>query len=188
MELSRSNDLRVLKTREALKNAFHDMVCEMNAEDITVKELTERARVHRKTFYLHYTCIEALFEDMLKEASESYFKEIDKIPIPMPMTEVNKVFFSFLAKQDKFMERLICAPSYRNFCNKMFTTALNHNRSRYNPYAHLSKEKQNIVNNFLATSSLDFYRQWVADGKKIPIEELMELSGKLITNGVSSII
>jgi len=188
VELERRTDLRVQKTQEAIKSTFREMVCEMDAQDITIKELTERARIHRKTFYLHYTCIEALFEDMLKEASARYFEEIDKVPLPMPMTDVNRVFFSFLGKQDMFMERLICAPSYREFCNKMFTTALRHNRGRYNPYAHLSQAKQNIVNNFLATSSLDIYRQWVADGKTIPLEELTELSGKLLNNGVSSIL
>lgn len=188
MDLKRHTDLRVQKTQEAIKSAFREMVCEMDAQDITIKELTERARIHRKTFYLHYTCIEALFGDMLKEASERYFDEIDKVPLPMSMTDVNRVFFSFLGKQDMFMERLICAPSYREFCNKMFTMALRHNRSRYSPYAHLSQAKQNIVNNFLATSSLDMYRQWVADGKTIPLEELTELSGKLLTNGVSSIL
>lgn len=188
MDLKRHTDLRVQKTQEAIKSTFREMVCEMDAQDITIKELTERARIHRKTFYLHYTCIEALFGDMLKEASERYFDEIDKVPLPMSMTDVNRVFFSFLGKQDMFMERLICAPSYREFCNKMFTMALRHNRSRYNPYAHLSQAKQNIVNNFLATSSLDIYRQWVADGKTIPLEELTELSGKLLNNGVSSIL
>ena len=188
MELDRRTDLRVQKTREAIKNTFRDMVCEMEADQITIKELTERARIHRKTFYLHYTCIEALFEDMLKEAADRYFVEIDQVPLPMPMTEVNKVFFSFLGTQDMFMERLICSPSYRVFCNKMFTMALKHNRSRYNPYAHLSQAKQNIVNNFLATSSLDIYRQWVADGKVIPLDELTELSGNLLSTGVSSIL
>jgi len=188
VELERRTDLRVQKTQEAIKSTFREMVCEMDAQDITIKELTERARIHRKTFYLHYTCIDALFEDMLKEASERYFEEIDKVPLPMPMTEVNRVFFSLIGKQDMFMERLICAPSYRVFCNKMFTMALRHNRSRYNPYAHLSQAKQNIVNNFLATSSLDIYRQWVTDGKTIPLSELTELSGKLLNNGVSSIL
>lgn len=187
MDIERKTDLRVLKTREAIKNAFKEMVCEMNADDITIKELTERARIHRKTFYLHYTCIEALFEDMLKEASDLYYKKIDMVPIPMSMIEVNKVFFSFLGSNDLFMERLICSQSYRSFSNKMFKMALEHNRNRYNPYSHFSIEKQNIINNFATTSSLDIYRQWVADGKKIPLEELIDLSGNLLNNGLSSV-
>lgn len=55
--MERKTDLRVLKTRTAIKNTFKEMVMEMNASDIQIKELTERAMIHRKTFYLHYTCI-----------------------------------------------------------------------------------------------------------------------------------
>ena len=183
----RRMDLRVQKTREAIKNTFKEMVCEMDAPKITVKELTERARIHRKTFYLHYTSIEALFEDMLQEAANNYFAEIDKVPLPMPMKEVNKVFFTYLASQDAFTERLICSESYRDFCNKLFTTALKHNRSRYNPYAHLTEAEQNIVNTFTSQSSLDMYRQWVADGKKVPLNRLIELSGMLLNSGTESI-
>ena len=180
-------DLRIQKTREAIKNTFKKMVCEMDATKITVKELTERARIHRKTFYLHYTSIEALFEDMLLEASNQYFAKIDQVPLPMAMTEVNRVFFTYLSEQDEFTERLICAESYRTFCNKLFLAALKHNRQRYNPYAHLSEPEQNIVNTFTTQSSLDMYRQWVADGKKIPLERLIELTGMLLSSGTRSV-
>lgn len=183
----RRMDLRVQKTREAIKNAFKEMVCEMEVSSITVKELTERARIHRKTFYLHYTSIEALFEDILQDAANNYFLEIDKVPLPMPFLEVNRIFFTHLSKQDKFIEKLICSPSYRDFSNKLFSVNLKHNRSRYNPYADFSQEEQNIINTFLVSSSLDMYRQWIIDGKKLSLEDVIELSGKLLNNGISSI-
>ena len=185
---NRRMDLRVQKTLEAIQSTFKDMVCEMDVSKITVKELTERARIHRKTFYLHYTSIEALFEDMLQKSANQYFAEIDQVPIPMPMKEVNRAFFTALSKQDAFVEHLICAESYRSFCNKLFTAALQHNRKRYNPYAHLPQEEQNIVNTFTTQSSLDMYRQWVADGKTIPLERLIELSGMLLSAGIDSIL
>lgn len=180
-------DLRVQKTREAIRITFREMVCEMDAPKITVKELTERARIHRKTFYLHYTSIEALFEDMLQESATAYFNAIDRVPPPMDMVAVNRVFFTYLSEQDAFTERLICAESYRGFCNKLFSSALKHNRTRHNPYAHLTEFEQNIVNTFTTQSSLDMYRQWIADGKKIPLSRLIELTGMLLSAGTSAI-
>ena len=180
-------DLRVQKTREAIKNTFKEMVCEMDAHKITIKELATRARIHRKTFYLHYTSIEELFEDMLQETLSKYFAEIDQVPPPMAMKEVNRVFFTYLSKQDAFTERLICAESYRTFCNKIFKTALKHNRQRFNPYSHLPEMEQNIVNIFTSQSSLDMYRQWVADGKTVSLERLIELTGMLLSSGTKSV-
>jgi hypothetical protein len=65
---------------------------------------------------------------------------------------------------------------------------LNHNRNRYNPYAHLPQEEQNIINIFLAEGSLNMYRQWVNDGKKIPVERLIQLSGILLSSAVEPIV
>lgn len=50
------------------------MIMEKDASGITVKELTDRAMIHRKTFYLHYTSIEALYEDILSELSKDYYQ------------------------------------------------------------------------------------------------------------------
>ena len=188
-QTERKLDLRVKKTRTAIKNTMKEMICEMKPSDITIKELTERAQIHRKTFYLHYTSIEALFEDMLQDIANSYYKKIDIVPIPMPMLEVNRVFFDFFANSEPYIERLICAPEYQDFCNKAFQNSfLQHNRNRYNPYKKYSKEEQNIINIFLSVSSITMYRQWVADGKNIPLERMISLSGNLLTYGILKII
>ena len=65
--MGKKNDLRVQKTHEAIMNAFNAMICEMDASKITVKALTERAKVHRQTFYLHYNSLEDLYEEIMKE-------------------------------------------------------------------------------------------------------------------------
>ena len=43
-------DLRVIRTKEAIRKTFEKIICEMDYEQITIKELTERARINRKTF------------------------------------------------------------------------------------------------------------------------------------------
>ena len=186
--MERKTDLRVLKTRNAIKNTFKEMVIEKDASDIQIKELAERALIHRKTFYLHYTCIEALYEDILSELSEEYYKAIDKIPADAPFTEVNRVFFEFMASQEPYMEKIVCDSSYREFADKLFMAMLLHNLSRHNPYAAFSQTEQNIINTFLGISSVNIYRRWVQDKKSLPLEDLINLSGKLFYSGISSVL
>jgi AcrR family transcriptional regulator len=186
--LKRKTDLRVLKTRNAIRNTFKEMIMEKEASRITIKELTERAMIHRKTFYLHYSCIEALYEDILSELSQNYIDAIDKIPADAPFTEVNRVFFEFMAIQEPYMEKIVCDRSYQEFSDRFFMKMLQHNRARYNPYASFSQSEQNIINTFLGVSSVNLYRQWVQDGKSVPLENLIALSGKLFYSGVSSIV
>lgn len=47
-------DLRKLKTEEAIRDAFLRLRAQNPLERMTVRELCERARVGKATFYLHY--------------------------------------------------------------------------------------------------------------------------------------
>ena len=64
MDKTKQEDLRVRKTKEAIRRTFEDMICEMDYEKITVKELTDRAMINRKTFYLHYETLDDLLEEL----------------------------------------------------------------------------------------------------------------------------
>ncbi|MBQ6586619.1 MAG: TetR/AcrR family transcriptional regulator [Coriobacteriales bacterium] len=52
-----SDDLRFVKNREALQRAYIDLVKQKGSGNVSVKELTERARVNRMTFYSHYDAV-----------------------------------------------------------------------------------------------------------------------------------
>lgn len=187
MPLERKTDRRVIKTRNAIKETFKEMVMEMDASKITVRELADRAQIHRKTFYLHYTSIEALYEDILQEIAEQYFEEIDKTAPDAPFTEVNRVFFTFLSGLDPYCEKLLCSPGYREFSDRIFLLMLRHNRTRYNPYAAYTKDQQNIINTFLCLTSINIYRQWISSKKKMPLDELIDFTNQLFMYGISSV-
>ena len=117
-----------------------------------------------------------------------YYREMERLTPPIPFKEVNRVFFTYYAKQEPYVERLICDPSYRSFCNQLHAATLRHNRARHNPYARFSPEAQNLINVFLTANSLELFRQWVADGRKMPLEEVIGLTGILLDEGVSSLL
>jgi len=52
--MGQKTDLRIVKTRKALVDAFLQLLEEKRFEDITVNELCERAMVRRATFYKHF--------------------------------------------------------------------------------------------------------------------------------------
>ena len=54
---TRKEDKRSVKSRNAIKNAFKEIVLTQDMSRIVIKELAEKADVNRKTFYLHYTDI-----------------------------------------------------------------------------------------------------------------------------------
>ncbi|MES9683642.1 TetR family transcriptional regulator [Bacillus sp. AFS001701] len=63
-------DPRIIRTRQLIKDAFIDLLQEMDLNKITVNRIAERATVNRVTFYLHYRDIQDMMENMAKEMGE----------------------------------------------------------------------------------------------------------------------
>ena len=177
-------DLRVRKTKEAIQETFKSMICEMPPGKITVRELSERARINRKTFYLHYTSIEDLYNEMLQIVARGYYDEVEKLTIPADIDDLTDTFFRYFSSQGKYVENLICNPDYQTYCSQLFRATLKHNREQYNPYKKYSAMEQKIINIFLVNSTLDIYREWVASGKEMPLEDIIDLTGKLLCSGI----
>lgn len=48
MDTNKPEDLGVRKTKEAIRNAFKNMICEMDYGQMTIKKLVYRAQINRK--------------------------------------------------------------------------------------------------------------------------------------------
>lgn len=55
-------DIRIVKTKNSIINAFLELRSKKEIEKITVKELCEKAMINKSTFYSHYTDIYDLSE------------------------------------------------------------------------------------------------------------------------------
>lgn len=58
------DDRRIRKTKKALRESLAELMLEKELRNITVKELTDNADVHRATFYAHYGDIYDLYEQL----------------------------------------------------------------------------------------------------------------------------
>lgn len=58
----KSDDRRVRKTKKALATALAELMLDKKLERITVRELCDKADVHRATFYSHYSDVFDLYE------------------------------------------------------------------------------------------------------------------------------
>ena len=63
-----------VRSRELIHDAMLDLICEKNLNDITIKEVVDRARINRSTFYAHYSNLGELVEEIEQELL-SYLKE-----------------------------------------------------------------------------------------------------------------
>lgn len=69
-------DLRIQKTRNSIYQAFIELRSKKELGKITIKELTENAKISKQTFYLHYKDIYDLSEHLEHEILDTMMKDI----------------------------------------------------------------------------------------------------------------
>ena len=178
-------DMRITRTREAIRRAFTDMICEMDYEQITIKELTERAGINRKTFYLHYDSLDDLLGEMQNEMSRRFMERIKDLKPPHDMDKITRAFYLSMEESGKFAERLACSGNYHYINRRMVNAIMRDTWKEENARAK-DPSLQNIVMAYVSQSTLAIYRQWIADQKRIPLEDIIQATITLVCSGLDA--
>ncbi len=185
MILTGKEDLRVIKTIEGIKGAFESLICEKNYEKITVKELCDLARINKKTFYHYYESLDDLLAEMQAELSASYIERIKDFSLPEDLDKVNRVFFLYSAEQGLAYEKITCSNAYHSIRDKMITKVTDTGWGKSKKYQKLSDFEKHLLLEFVNQSVLTAYRQWIEDGKQMPIEEVIDTTNRIVLGGVN---
>ena len=70
-------DIRIKRTKAAVKDAFLELRKKKPIEKITVTELSKLAGINKATFYLHYTDIYKLSDEIEDEFLEQILSDLD---------------------------------------------------------------------------------------------------------------
>ena len=103
------NDLRVVKTRENIENAFVELLKTKPLDKVTVVELARAARIHKSTFYLHYLDIPDLYTKTLQKTLRGPLTTADFFPdmFDAPehfMRELTRIVMGNLPNVDLLMQ------------------------------------------------------------------------------------
>lgn len=88
-------DMRVVKTRRAIRNALIELAEEKDVDKITVKELCERAEISKPAFYSHYGNIYDVIDEVENEVvqrvcDQMAHRSIDDIALPAMLRELGE--------------------------------------------------------------------------------------------------
>ncbi len=149
MLLNGTEDLRVQKTIEAIHKTFEEMICEMDYEKITVKELCERARINKKTFYRYYDVLDDLLSELQNIMTREYLERIADYRIPEELDKINREFFLYSVEKGLVYEKITCSGSYNYIRNKMVNNVMSSTWGKSTWLQLLDTYKQNILLGFV---------------------------------------
>jgi len=175
-------DPRVIRTKEAIQTVFKQMVCELPYEKITVKAITDRAKINRNTFYLHYTCVDDVLAEIQAKHSSEYSAIVSGFDQLNDTGKLVRAFFEYMEAQDDFFKRITCDSRF-DYIRERMQNKVTKQAAESHPLKGLNQSVRNILLTFNNCIVL-LYRQWVADGRKIPMEEMISLATTLLENGM----
>lgn len=176
-------DRRIVKTKRAINLALLQLLSEKSVDDITITELTAKADINRKTFYLHYAGVEdvadeltAKLNDLFHTALESSLSE-DKVFIPAK-------FFEFV--RDKISEQ---PELFRAFCLEetclYFTRALGETvmatlMNVYRNYTSVNDAALRLSLTYMLHGTLNIYLDWARNPSTLLLEDVTALALRFV--------
>ena len=173
-------DLRIVKTRNAVKNAFLEIRAKKPLEKITVKELSAAANINKATFYLHYHDIFDLSEKLERELICDC---LSSVPNPCDILENVSRFVRSLSDSVIANEALIKILFEGSRCNSFaeifideLSKVIAQNFPEYEPTV---EDKMKMT--FLVEGTYHTYFKYSEQG----IDKVLELLGELSSGAVT---
>lgn len=179
------NDLRVQKTLDAIHNSFESMLLAVPYSKITVTALCKHARINKKTFYRYYQALDDLLEEQENRYIESYVARTAGLRYPQDVETITREFLRFSSEQGPLYDAIVCRGSHESLLS-IVMSGMEAERYEYsNPPEGWSSKEWNLYMTGVTSMQLRIYKQWVDDGRTVPIERMIDIACTIICEGAT---
>ena len=183
-------DKRMLRTREAIRCALLSLLNQKDVSQIRVSELTEKAAISRKTFYLHYSSVDEALQELENEIEQWLLAQLAQSDVWGNRHDL----YSILSRMDRALQE-----------HETYSCYLENRRSRYflmyrlkNSIVRMVKEQmqQNIPGeeedmeaaaDFAVSGVLSMYYEWLTAQQVTP-RQLADKAQKLLFGAVRGLL
>jgi AcrR family transcriptional regulator len=171
-------DRRVKRTQQHLAKALVALTLEKGYDNVTIRDITERADIGYATFFRHYHDKEALLHDV----SEVVLTDLKKVLPPdlgMEATVIGTILFRYVAEHANVIRALVSGHSTSSLMQHLVEIVsgdiLNENTLREGSLVPIDVAAYHI-----ATSSIALIQWWLERDMPYPPERMGAIYDKLI--------
>lgn len=184
-------DRRITRTKQQIRQALIELLSEKGENNISVRELAQRANINRGTFYIHYKDTHDLVEQLVDEAVKKLLGVCKRHPPAQTPREsypfLTDLFetlqsdpqlFSILlgtTGSHAYSER-ICVTIQENFLDDLLSVF----------YSADPKQRQ-VASGFIVSGCLHEALNWLEHGMKESPDEMAYLTGRVIMHGIDAL-
>lgn len=181
-------DKRVIKTKNAVHEAFKELVQVKDMSDITISELTQKANITRSTFYMYYNTVNDVRTDIENGILERIDKIMDEadlmnsISSPYPLLSTLAIE---IAKQDQDNRYILSSSTSGQLLDKINERIVDAYMHCLKPedFSDLGKAKYIIA--FAAAGMTECFKMWFNHKSSLTLEELCRHISDAMSKGIS---
>lgn len=177
-------DRRIIKSQNAIQSAFIEMLITDGFDEITVKNITEKANIGRKTFYLHYldkyNLLDKIVDDHLDQLKEICYEKQNK-----EFIEGTIIWFEYFKEHKPFFAALFRSNSTLSFQKKLLTFIMGEIEKKLNTDTSVNKNiDKHIILKFLGTAVMGILESYVLDEIDSDVAFVATQVGELIRRNI----
>ncbi|MFK9116252.1 TetR/AcrR family transcriptional regulator [Peribacillus frigoritolerans] len=187
-------DLRILKTRKAIKEAFLTLVQTKGYERITIQDIADEAMINRNTFYLHYVDKPDLMENLSQESMKKLNvcfnldikdEDIHAIDKEMFISSLSELFKAIEA-DIVFFRTMLSQNDQSNFSTYLKEALKDFILSGIGDDYHNQKMKVGLE--YIISGLVGVICMWILDPEHLVVEEVIEHLSEIHFNNVMDLL
>lgn len=187
--MEKKTDRRVVKTKRAIRNAFAEALIEKHLNEITIKEIADRADINRKTFYNYYASVHQVLDEVENEIVSAFEADLADFDFRRDVQNPRETFkkLSQIIESDlDFYGALFRAKSNSHLRDKIAHMLRDKTIAFFQQKYPENPETLKIVAEYTLSGVTAVYQQWFESGRQMSMEELSKILSELVANGVKA--
>ncbi|MDO3411615.1 TetR/AcrR family transcriptional regulator [Saccharibacillus sp. CPCC 101409] len=173
-------DRRILRSRESIKNAVIELMSEKKFDDITIRDISDRANVNRGTIYLHYADKYDLLDKIIEEHIGN-LRELCHSASDMTFQEGNYVWFDYFAANHLFFSTMLNTKSAAYFRSRFLDLVVQEYRVEVDVNEGKNRGlSEDIILQFFGAAVVGAVEWWFKHDMPIPARTIAEQTGLLL--------
>lgn len=180
-------DRRIIKTKEAIKTAYTQLLKEKLSSKITVTEIAKRANIDRKTFYLHFDSPDAIMDELLEDNLTELNVMLSERTSGDASMDVATLFHCINAcimKNIDFYDSIASQSNFEILAMHAKNIIIQKNVESLLQTTTLSPEEVRIYTKFIISGLIDIYVDWLRNKIPLSLDEVGNLTANVVEQGI----
>ena len=184
-------DLRIIRTKRAIRNAFAELLSHKELSEITVKEIADAAYINRKTFYSYYKDVYQIVDEIENEIVQTFEDLLKRIDFRTDIKNPYHIFQSLTAVINgdlDFYGYLMRMDSRSGLAVKIIATLKDRIGASVSSQIKVASQTLDVMLEYAVSGMFAVYQSWFNSDRKRSLEEIAKEVSVITFSGFNGLI